>query len=332
MAYRPGDVFWEQGFTHSSAGALTNADSLPTAALTRNGTDDGTVTCTVTNVSTGRYKVTGTIPSGYAANDKCQVIMFATVGGVSDAKVIVDFSVDLGGPTNFNLLSVDSSGRVDIGKILGTASAGQAGYAGIDWAAIANPSHANTFSTTNFNALASTVNLGGTDEATLGSLHAMISSNVFTSAALANVSSLVLATPAHLLATDISGNVAVNNLPSTYPLSVNDEATLASLHTMIASNAFTSGAMANIPILTTAQITTAILSMTINGHTFADLMTMIGFDAAGNPLSVTYSSMSPWTITCIFTDGSATATFVSTFTDNTFTKMTGRTVSFTGLP
>ena len=38
-----------------------------------------------------------------------------------------------------NELAVDASGRVDLGKILGTASAGAAGYVGIDWNAIDNP-------------------------------------------------------------------------------------------------------------------------------------------------------------------------------------------------
>jgi len=36
-------------------------------------------------------------------------------------------------------LSVDASGRIDLGKILGTASAGAAGYVGVDWAHINAP-------------------------------------------------------------------------------------------------------------------------------------------------------------------------------------------------
>jgi len=42
-------------------------------------------------------------------------------------------------PTNFNLFSIDTSGRIDLGKILGTASQGAAGYVGIDWNHILNP-------------------------------------------------------------------------------------------------------------------------------------------------------------------------------------------------
>ncbi len=43
----------------------------------------------------------------------------------------------MGNTTAF--LAVDASGRVDVGKILGAASAGTAGYVGIDWSAIHAP-------------------------------------------------------------------------------------------------------------------------------------------------------------------------------------------------
>ncbi len=42
-------------------------------------------------------------------------------------------------PTNFSTLSIDANGRVDIGKILGNASAGVAGYVGLDWSHINAP-------------------------------------------------------------------------------------------------------------------------------------------------------------------------------------------------
>lgn len=42
-------------------------------------------------------------------------------------------------PSNFSSFSIDASGRVDIAKIKGTASAGAAGYVGIDWANITAP-------------------------------------------------------------------------------------------------------------------------------------------------------------------------------------------------
>lgn len=51
-------------------------------------------------------------------------------------------------PSNFSSFSIDASGRVDIAKIKGTASAGAAGYVGLDWSVI--------------NAPTTTVNLSGT--------------------------------------------------------------------------------------------------------------------------------------------------------------------------
>lgn len=46
-------------------------------------------------------------------------------------------------------LAVDASGRVDIGKILGTASAGAAGYVGMDWGHINAPTTVVNLSSTN---------------------------------------------------------------------------------------------------------------------------------------------------------------------------------------
>lgn len=42
-------------------------------------------------------------------------------------------------PANFSAMAIDSSGRVDIGSIKGTASTGTAGYVGIDWSHVNAP-------------------------------------------------------------------------------------------------------------------------------------------------------------------------------------------------
>lgn len=57
-------------------------------------------------------------------------------------------------------LSVDASGRIDVGSILGTASQGAAGYVGIDWSKITNPT--------------ATVNLSGTTVASAGSSYSPV--------------------------------------------------------------------------------------------------------------------------------------------------------------
>lgn len=184
-------------------------------------------------------------------------------------------------------------------------------------------------------------------------------------------------------------------LPSTYPLSVADEATLAGLHAMLTAYdntaKFTSGALSNAPSASdpfgltkgsygagtwgaflNAQLDAAVSSrmatfglpanfssllisngggvtvggyasgqdpatlikgMQINGRTFAQLCAILGFNPAGTIQSITKSNSAPWTMTIVYNDGSATATYVSTFSDNTFTVQTGRpTVTFTGLP
>jgi hypothetical protein len=95
MSLKPGDSYTGLFCTsRGDTGAASNADSLPTATMTRNGTDDGTVTLTVANLDTGRYKVTGTVPSGYASGDAVQVWISATVNSVAAKAVIDSFVLD----------------------------------------------------------------------------------------------------------------------------------------------------------------------------------------------------------------------------------------------
>jgi hypothetical protein len=95
MSYKPGDSYYGE-FTTSrfDTGAATNADSLPVATATHNGADDGSFTLTVANLDTGRYKVTGTIPSGYASGDSVQISVAAAVNSVTGKAVIADFQLD----------------------------------------------------------------------------------------------------------------------------------------------------------------------------------------------------------------------------------------------
>lgn len=91
MSYKPGDTVRKTFTTHDATGAATNADSLPTASVYRNGTLDAAVTVTVANLATGLYSAVCTLPSGYAAGDSVQVVVSATVGGVT-----ASLSIDLG--------------------------------------------------------------------------------------------------------------------------------------------------------------------------------------------------------------------------------------------
>lgn len=73
-------------------GAATDADATPTATATKNGSDDGAFSLTVTKIDTGRYKITGTVPA-YTAGDLVQISVAATVNSVSGKAVIDEFQI-----------------------------------------------------------------------------------------------------------------------------------------------------------------------------------------------------------------------------------------------
>jgi hypothetical protein len=79
---------WAEFITSTAAGAATNADSLPTGTVNKNGTDDGAVSVTVTNIDAGRYKATFTVPATYLPGDTVTLTIAATVSSVA-AKAVV---------------------------------------------------------------------------------------------------------------------------------------------------------------------------------------------------------------------------------------------------
>lgn len=119
MLYKPGDsYFGEFIVSHPTTSAATNADSTPSATMVQNGVDDEAVTLTVTNVETGRYKITGTIPSEYTAGDVIQVVVTATVNSINAAGIVDNFILDsvrfadvlsVAGNINANILEVDDT-------------------------------------------------------------------------------------------------------------------------------------------------------------------------------------------------------------------------------
>ena len=95
MIYKPNTPYYAEFITSSpNTGGVKNADSLPIAVATKNGTDDSSFSLTVTNIDTGRYKITGNIPAGYVAGDSVQISVSATVDGVADKLVVHNFLVD----------------------------------------------------------------------------------------------------------------------------------------------------------------------------------------------------------------------------------------------
>jgi hypothetical protein len=90
-SYKPGDTVWVEFITSRfDTGAATNADSSPAIAgtLNRNGTDDGSVTITITNIDTGRYKATFVIPATYVAGDELNLSIAATVNSVAGKGIV----------------------------------------------------------------------------------------------------------------------------------------------------------------------------------------------------------------------------------------------------
>lgn len=89
MTYKPGDIVYQEFVTSVfSTGAAGNADSLPAGTVNRNGTDDGAVTVTVTNIATGRYKAVFTIPATYVPGDVLNLTIAATVSSVAGVGAI----------------------------------------------------------------------------------------------------------------------------------------------------------------------------------------------------------------------------------------------------
>jgi hypothetical protein len=94
MAYQAGDTFRGIFTTSNNIGTATNADSLPTAKMSKNGVDDGTVTLTVTNIDTGRYSVSGTIPGTYNPGDTVSVTVIPIMSSNTVKQIIYSEPLD----------------------------------------------------------------------------------------------------------------------------------------------------------------------------------------------------------------------------------------------
>jgi hypothetical protein len=107
MDYIAGNTYYGEFTTcRFDTGVATSADSTPVATANKNGADDGTFTLTVTSLDAGRYKITGTVPAGYAAGDKVKISVAATVNSVAAKAVVDKFEI---GPVNANVVQINSS-------------------------------------------------------------------------------------------------------------------------------------------------------------------------------------------------------------------------------
>lgn len=81
MSYKPGDNFYSVFNISNISGVASNADSLPTGVLNRNGHDDFAHSVYFTSIDVGRYVASGVIPASYLTGDALYVCMSGYLGG-----------------------------------------------------------------------------------------------------------------------------------------------------------------------------------------------------------------------------------------------------------
>jgi hypothetical protein len=127
----------------SYVGSTQTATVYPAWRVTPTGTSTFTL-IPAGQVDVGAILQTASVGMpGYIGIDWAQIANKASINNLSGT-IIASVSGSIGSisgvtfPANFSAFAIDVSGRVDIGKILGTASAGATGYVGVDWAKITN--------------------------------------------------------------------------------------------------------------------------------------------------------------------------------------------------
>jgi len=90
-----GDSYYKTFTTNDSSGSECDADATPSVVAYQDGTLDATFTLAVNKIAdtTGRYYVSGTVPSDYGTGDCIDVVVSATVSGITRATVIDSFVV-----------------------------------------------------------------------------------------------------------------------------------------------------------------------------------------------------------------------------------------------
>lgn len=217
-------------------------------------------------------------------------VVKATNGGLSalpDTAATTN-AILLTSGTGTDQLSV-TSGRVDIGKILGTASTGTAGYVGIDWGHV--------------NAPTTTVGLTGTT----------ISSSQVVASVSGAVGSVTGLTASNLDAT-ISSRMATYTQPTGFFAATFPSGTMANTTNITAGTITTATNLTNAP---TAGDFTATMKTSLNAATPASVVGSVGSIAAGG---ISSSSFAAGAITAAVTDSTfdaaiASATFVNPMTE-----------------
>lgn len=109
MIYKPNAPFYAEFVTTNPAtGSAQDADTLPVAIATKNGFDDSGFVLTVIKLDTGRYKITGVVPSDYVTGDRVQISVAATVADIAGKDVVGNIAIETAylsdNATNINLI------------------------------------------------------------------------------------------------------------------------------------------------------------------------------------------------------------------------------------
>jgi hypothetical protein len=94
MDFLANEKYYHEFVTHEfGSGEPADADTTPVATANKNGVDDSGFVLTVTKVSTGRYSISGNVPSYYSEGDIVSISVYAVVNSVIGNVVVDSFKV-----------------------------------------------------------------------------------------------------------------------------------------------------------------------------------------------------------------------------------------------
>jgi hypothetical protein len=188
-------IDWASIANKTSTNALTNTTISSTQSVANvtiggyaSGQDPATL---VLDVSASLHNTAGTIGAkinagGSAGDPWSTALPGAYASGTAGNIVGNNLNASVGSrmatftlPTNFSSLSIDVSGRMDLGKVLGTASTGAAGYVGVDWGALTNKTTTNALTGTTISTSQTITSVSGS----VGSVTGNVGGNVVGSVA-----------------------------------------------------------------------------------------------------------------------------------------------------
>lgn len=229
--------------------ALPNTACTTNASLLTSGTGTDQISVASGRVDVG--KILGTTSAGqagYVGLDWGQIVNKTTTNALTGTTIASTQQVDVNTIKTQTItcsagvtvgafvgnataaLSVDASGRIDVGKILGTASAGQAGYVGLDWGVMVNKTTTNALTNTTISTsqvVASVTGAVGSVTGAVGSVTGAVGS------VTGNVGGNVVGTVASVV-----GNVGGNVVGSTASIA-NAPANFSSLNIDASGNVYT---------------------------------------------------------------------------------------------